>query len=324
MTVIASPVATGERKHAGPHAMVTGERTFPGIHTSPRCPWRGPITTIVTHGFSAEPRSFGPTPPVALPGEAPASRLAWLARGGVEAGAYAIAIHSDRMPDAQLRVLEMLRTTVFSSRLGIYATSLSPLASRVLGGLVAAIAPHVPESGRLFAVLPRLESELAVFAWVDSVARLTSPSPTKAQTAASLLPGVSFGVSISPRREVVRLSSERRFPEPPDLEGDWEVVVAGRTANPSWIAESVEPAFGGVDVRDEEEPEGDPSGWWGTRQAVEVVAYPTDAGALAERLSRGLRASPCRWCGEPVAGKLCPFCRQRRMRRRHPTTAVAA
>lgn len=283
-----------------------------------------PITSIVTYGFSAEPGSLGPTAPIALPEDAPASRLAWLAGGRVGVSEYAIAIHSHNMADSRLRLLEMLRATIFFSRLGIYATGLSPLAARVFGGLVAALAPHVPEAGRLFAVMPRLESELAAFAWVDSVARLRSPSPSKAQAAASLLPGTSFGVSISPEQRILRLSSEHRFPEPPELEGDWEVVVAGRSANSSWVTDSVEPAFGGLDVRDEGEPEGDPSEWWGTRQVVEVVAYPTDVRALADRLLRGLRAAPCRWCGEPMAGKLCPFCRQRRARRGHPTPAVAA
>lgn len=303
--------------------MFTEGLIVPGIHTGLPAPMERPITSIVTHGFSAEPRCFADTAPIALPPDAPASRLAWVAGGG-GIGDYAIAIHSDRMSDSRLRVLEILRAAIFSSRLGIYPTGLSPLASRVFGGLLAALAPHVPEPGRLFAVLPRLERELTAFAWVDSVARLETPSPTKSQIAASLLPGTAFGVSVSPDQEIVRLSSDRRLPELPELDGDREVVVANRTANPSWVAESVEPAFGGLEVRDEEEPEGDPSKWWGTRQVVEVVAYPTDVRALADRLSRGLRASPCRWCGEPMAAKLCPFCRQRRVRRRRPAPAVAA
>jgi len=45
----------------------------------------------------------------------------------------------------------------------------------------------------------------------------------------------------------------------------------------------------------------------GVTQAIEAVAYPTDAEAMARRVL-ALPATPCPWCGEPHAALPCALC----------------
>ena len=49
------------------------------------------------------------------------------------------------------------------------------------------------------------------------------------------------------------------------------------------------------------------AGRWRVTQAIEAVAYPTDAEAMARRVL-GLQAAPCPWCGEPHAALPCALC----------------
>jgi hypothetical protein len=84
------------------------------------------------------------------------------------------------------------------------------------------------------------------------------------------------------------------------------VVVAGRLrglADPTGLLATV---FGGAPVEEVDAPAG-LAGRWRASQAIEAVAYPTDA----ERMARRLLATPsttCPWCGEPHAALPCALC----------------
>ena len=49
------------------------------------------------------------------------------------------------------------------------------------------------------------------------------------------------------------------------------------------------------------------AGRWRVTQAIEAVAYPTNAEAMTRRVL-GLQAAPCPWCGEPHAALPCALC----------------
>ena len=57
--------------------------------------------------------------------------------------------------------------------------------------------------------------------------------------------------------------------------------------------------FGGAQIDEVDAPPG-LAGRWRVTQAIEAVAYPTDAEAMTRRVL-GLQAAPCPWCGEPHA-----------------------
>jgi hypothetical protein len=81
-------------------------------------------------------------------------------------------------------------------------------------------------------------------------------------------------------------------------------------------AELLGEVFGGAQIDEVDAPPG-LAGRWRVTQAIEAVAYPIDAAAMARRVL-GLQAAPCPWCGEPHAALPCALCghdRNRALRR---------
>lgn len=275
--------------------------------------------SLFTYGFEAATVVPGQTPVVSVPAGATTEHMAWLLDRHVKNGwgkGVTVVIHSDRAPAAAVRQLDIIRSTLFRSRLVSYATAASPVAARILAGLAAAVGPFMSAPGLRLAALPQIECELAVLACLDSVARLDRPPSSVAQTAASMLPGSAFGVVLGAEPAVKRLSTRSPGLPMPEVTSDAKVVVGGRANHPEWVGDFVEPAFDGHRVEDVEVSEAAVEAWWGTKRVAEVVAHPTDVTALAERVVGGFRGSKCDWCGERVAQSPCPFCGQVRLKTR--------
>lgn len=286
------------------------------------------MTSVFTFGaptLSAREGSELPgEPATALPADGSPAHLAWLLgpRPGRDgAPGHCVAIRPRTVPEPSLRNLGVLGSTLLPARLAIRPTALPPAAMGVLARLANALVERLPSAGALVAALPRLERELVVLAWADTVAALHHPPPSVAQHALSLVPGSSFEVSFSPDPTVRRLTRREGNNGLQRTERRVEVLVVGRRANPDWVSRTVEAAFAGHPIIDVDPPEDE--SWWGTERVVEVVAYPTDLDALAERLNQRLALSECGWCGAVIASKSCPFCRQPRRRRALEVESVA-
>jgi hypothetical protein len=237
---------------------------------------------------------------------------------GLSDGAGVIVLVPEWLPDEVMVRLDMTRTILDTDRVAVHRTPLPPLAATVLASLASACGPHLPSTGLLASLLGELEVELHVITWLNSVTRLTTPSPTMAQHVASLSPGAAFGVSSWPEPSVHRLTGGEPSVPLPTLSRPSRMVVAPTSgADVEWMTETVNRALGGLPVRTvDPTPHG--AKWWGTGKLVEAVVYPADAGALAAELVAGLEPWACRWCSELIARTPCPMCghRARPVRRR--------
>jgi hypothetical protein len=192
-------------------------------------------------------------------------------------------------------------------RIACCQTDLSPLAASALVRLAASAAPAAPSAALRADAIPALEQELLVAAVLPGVLRLRRPKPSFGARLRSLLPGARFLVSPEPEPVVASL---RRHDGPPtllDAAGDEvAVVAAGRVRGVTAATEMLTEVFGGARIDVVEAPPG-LAGRWRVTQAIEAVAYPTDAAAMTRRVL-GLEAAPCPWCGEPHAALPCALC----------------
>jgi hypothetical protein len=204
----------------------------------------------------------------------------------------------------------MVRSMLDTHRLALYETALPPLAATVLASLASACAPFAPSAGVLASLLPELEAELHVFAWLATVTGLSTPAPSFGQHVASLTPGSAFAVSSWPEPAVHRLKGDGTAIPVPALTRPSRLVVAPRADRVDWIVNTVNPALGNLEIR---RVEATPRGaeWWGTGKLVEAVAYPIDVQALVGQLVAALDPWTCRWCRELVARSPCPLCGHR-------------
>jgi hypothetical protein len=237
---------------------------------------------------------------------------------GLAGGAGVIVLVPEWLPDEVLVRLDMTRTILDTDRVAVHRTPLPPLAATVLASVVSSCGPHLPSTGLLASLLGEIEVELHVITWLNSVTRLTTPSPTMAQHVASLSPGASFGVSSWPEPSVHRLTAGEPSVPLPTLSRPSRMVVAPKSGGDvEWLTGTVNRALGDLPVRTvDPTPHG--AKWWGTGKLVEAVVYPADAAALAAELVAGLEPWACRWCSELIARTPCPMCghRARPVRRR--------
>jgi len=222
--------------------------------------------------------------------------------------ADAIAILPAARVEPALRRLHVLQSALDGRcRIACCQTDLSPLAASALVRLAASAAPASPSAALLADALPALEQELLVAAVLPGVLRLRRPKPPLRARLRSLLPGARFLVSPEPEPVVAPL---RRHGHPPTLlEGaadEVAVVAAGRVRRVAAPAELLGEVFGGASIEEVEAPPG-LAGRWRVTQAIEAVAYPIDAEAMARRVF-ALPAAPCPWCGEPHAALPCALC----------------
>ncbi len=201
----------------------------------------------------------------------------------------AIAILPAGRLEPALRRLHVLQSALDGRcRIACIQTELSPLAASALVRLVASVAPEAPSAALLADAVPALEHELLVAAVLPS-----------------LLPGARFLVSPEPV-----VASLRRAGGVPTLLDDARdevaVVAAGRVRGLQAPAELLADVFGGAQIDEVDAPPG-LAGRWRVTQAIEAVAYPTNAAAMTRRVL-GLQSAPCPWCGEPHAALPCALC----------------
>ena len=244
------------------------------------------------------------------PGQDQVAVLVEAVSSGLQAAGSVVAIAPEWIGRDARERLAMVRSMLDTHRLAIHATALPPLAATALASLASAAAPHVPSTGVLASLLPELEQRVYWFTWLGSVTGLSTPAPSFAQHVASLTPGSAFGVSSYPEPIVSRLHREGPTVPLPELRGPHRLVVAPAGGDPGWVLDGVNPALGGLEVR---QVEATPRGaeWWGTGKLVEAVAIPLDAERLARELTAGLDPWVCRWCRELVARSPCPLCGHR-------------
>jgi hypothetical protein len=243
--------------------------------------------------------------PLTLPIDAPRDALEDLA---VELRADAVAILPAARLEPALRRLHVLQSALDGRcRIACCQTELSPLAAGVLVGLAASVARYTPSAALLADALPALEHELLVAAVVPRVLRLRHPRPPLRARLRSLLPGARFLVSPEPEPIVAPVHWRHRPPVLLEDAGDEVAVVhAGRVRGVGAPAQLLAEAFGGAAVEEVKAPPG-LAGRWRVSQAIEAVAYPTDAEAMAHRVL-ALPATTCPWCGEPHAALPCALC----------------
>lgn len=202
--------------------------------------------------------------------------------------------------------LATLRVAADASNLAIHETELSPLAAGVLAGYAAALADLLPDVGVLLAALEPVARQLITVTWLHKLTGLTTPAPSMAQHAASLLPHTAWAVTSWPEPAILRVGSDPlRLPAMRSAVG---VAIADHGGDAAWMHQAVLsqlPEPHPVLV----EPSPAAPAWWGTRRVTEAVLYPLAVDAVAHVLAQRLESRPCAWCHEPTATALCPFCR---------------
>jgi hypothetical protein len=262
-------------------------------------------TNVIAVGIEAALLVGHERAPFALPIDAPRDSLNELVE---DLRADSIAILPAGRLEPALRRLHVLQSALDGRcRIACCQTDLSPLAASALVRLAASAAPAAPSAALLADAIPALEQELLVAAVLPGVLRLRRPKPSFGARLRSLLPGARFLVSPEPEPVVASL---RRHDGPPtllDAAGDEvAVVAAGRVRGVGAATEMLTEVFGGARIDVVEAPPG-LAGRWRVTQAIEAVAYPTDAAAMTRRVL-GLEAAPCPWCGEPHAALPCALC----------------
>jgi hypothetical protein len=262
-------------------------------------------TNVIAVGIEAALLVGHERAPLTLPIDAPREALNDLAD---ELRADSIAILPAARLEPALRRLHVLQSALDGRcRIACCQTDLSPLAASALVRLAASVAPAAPSAALLADAMPALERELLVAAVLPSVLRLRRPKPSFGARLRSLLPGARFLVSAEPEAVVAALRRQGGAPTLLDDAGDdVAVVTAGRVRGVAAPLELLAEVFGGAQVDEVDAPPG-LAGRWRVTQAIEAVAYPTNAEAMARRVL-GLQAAPCPWCGEPHAALPCALC----------------
>jgi hypothetical protein len=263
-----------------------------------------PKTNVIAVGIDPPSLSGHAVEPLTLPIDAPRDALQDLA---IELRADAVAILPAARLEPALRRLHVLQSALDGrSRIACCQTALSPLAAGVLAGLAASASVRAPSAALLADALPALERELLVAAVLPRVLRLRNPRPPLSARLRSLLPGARFLVSPAPEPIVAPIHWRHRPPVLLEPTEEVAVIHAGRLRGVGSPAQLLAEAFGGAPVEEVKAPPG-LAGRWGVTQAIEAVAYPTDAEAMARRVL-ALPATPCPWCGESHAALPCALC----------------
>jgi hypothetical protein len=262
-------------------------------------------TNVIAVGIEAARLIGHEREPLTLPIDAPREALNELAD---ELREDAIAILPAARLEPALRRLHVLQSALDGRcRIAFCQTDMSPLAASALVRLAASVAPATPSAALLADAMPAIEHELLVAAVLPSVLRLRRPKPSFGARLRSLLPGARFLVSPEPEAVVATLHRHGAAPTLLDDAGDdVAAVVAGRVRGVPAPAGLLAEVFGGARIEEVDAPPG-LAGRWRVTQAIEGVAYPTNAEAMTRRVL-GLQAAPCPWCGEPHAVLPCALC----------------
>jgi hypothetical protein len=265
--------------------------------------------TVIGLGCELDRLFSGQPPAVPIPGPPGREDLRDLfdAIGGpIRGGASEIVIVGDWLPPETLERVRTIRSLLQTDRVAIHITDLPPLATSVLAALTAALAPLAVSAGALAGAIDQIADELLVLAWAGSVAGLRHPGVSLLDHARSALPWSSFAVGVQPESFVQPTSVGAELPLAPPERPIELLVAPDEDADLDWIVDVVAPALGGVGIR-QIPPTLHGAEWWGTTRLAEMVGVPTSIDALAAA-TLPHSASPCLWCGEPIAATPCPFC----------------
>jgi hypothetical protein len=269
------------------------------------------MTAIISIGFKTESFVSGEgTIPAFSHTPAPNDfeRLIDTVRSTIRESGHVIAIYPEYAAEPLLARLETVRTALNTRRLAPYGTGLPPLAGAALVSLAAAVTPYIKAPGVLFGGLPDLESELVMLAWLGSVSKLDNPSPSIGQHVLSMWPTSAFAVKFWPEPTVKTLRKKDRTLSLPTTFRPMMLATAPRDgADATWVEEVVLPGLGMPPTRRFDPTPLGPQ-WWGTARLVEAVAYPVDVPVTARRITQSLSPFLCRWCGDAITTRHCPFC----------------
>jgi hypothetical protein len=269
------------------------------------------MTAIISIGFKTESFVSGEgTIPAFSHTPAPNDfeRLVDTVRSTIRESGHVIAIYPEYAAEPLLARLETVRTALNTRRLAPYGTGLPPLAGAALVSLAAAVTPYIKAPGVLFGGLPDLESELVMLAWLGSVSKLDNPSPSIGQHVLSMWPTSAFAVKFWPEPTVKTLRKKDRTLSLPTTFRPMMLATAPRDgADATWVEEVVLPGLGMPPARRFDPTPLGPQ-WWGTARLVEAVAYPVDVPVTARRITQSVSPFLCRWCGDAITTRHCPFC----------------
>jgi hypothetical protein len=207
--------------------------------------------------------------------------------------------------DDLYRDVLVARNVLGVNRLVVARVSLPPLATAVLAGQLAALAPHLLGAGQVLAALSVLSEQLIVLAGLKRVDKLEHPGLTLGLHAWSWVPWTRFLVGVQPDRFVLRLTRYASLPGVRPGGGPWLGVLS--PPGTGWLQDVALPQMGvGRTVVTKTSPYA--SRWWGNRKPSELVVCPDSPELIVPWIQTACPCSPCPWCGEPVYGTSCPVC----------------
>lgn len=266
------------------------------------------MTAVVAVGIPTAPFLEGEPAPHAWPLGIASADLGELCEAVallVERGPVVVIVPSWTDPRIQER-LATVRLAVDTGAVAVHETDLPPLAAAVLAGYAAALAERLADAGVLVAALEPVARQLITVTWLHRLSGLTTPAPTLAQHAASLLPHTAWAVCSWPQPSIVRVGHDPL--RLPTMRGAIGVAIADHGGDPAWLHDAVLSQLSEF-VPVMVEPSPDAAAWWGTRRVTEAVVYPLTVDAVADVLAARLHSRACAWCHLPAAGDTCPFCR---------------
>ncbi|MDA2811127.1 hypothetical protein O4J56_10810 [Nocardiopsis sp. RSe5-2] len=228
------------------------------------------------------------------------------------AGRAVVALYPAWRPEAARRAVVHARSRTLSDEIAGIPLPLSPLALSVLADRLAGLAPVHPP-GIVAAAARELPRHMLAGACLHSVAGLGALPTSTALHAASYLPGSTFLALSCPTAEVLRIphgelgESLPPLPSPPDA--PLQVSACSGTTGSAAFDDDLMPALRTATAH---VVPSQPLGpvFWGTTRYTEFAAFESGPRSLARALG-ALRTVLCRWCGQQVDRKVCPFCRSR-------------
>jgi hypothetical protein len=231
-----------------------------------------------------------------------------LTRDAITAGRHVLVVYPAWSAEPTRARIQIVRSSLETTRLVGYATSATPLAGAVLASLTDALVRYLPSAGLLLAALPLLERQLIAVTWLARVCGLADPAPTVWQHLASWWPQSAFVATSWPWPAVRQIGGPGDFVDLPRARAPIGLAVASRNGDEGWVQRCVIPQLGLKPRIHEVAPSPLGPRRWGCKRLVEVVVYPLDIESTAEALTRTLRVRRCGECREEIATEMCLLC----------------